>query len=230
MIPLRANRKLTITPYLTYTLVAINALVFIWELTLTPRALYDAYWGLALNPCQVTQQFFSLETLLDSLRTMFMHGGWIHLIGNMLFLVVFGPHLEAFFGRAGFAVFYLTTGFFAGLAHTLFNSTWCVPLIGASGAISGVLGAFIVLYPLTRIQSVLLFFRIPVAVRDIKAWYLLGYIFLLDLFAGVAGLAVDTAVTSAGVAVWAHVGGFTTGFLFAFFFTAFIKPLPPLEY
>lgn len=230
MIPIRVNRTIKITPYVTYFLIGVNLLVFIWEITLPQRELYSAIWGLALNPCQVTQNFFSLETLLDSFRTMFLHGSWVHLVGNMLFLWVFGPHMEAFFGRLGFSVFYLMTGLFAGFAHTLFHSSWCVPLIGASGAISGILGAFIILYPLTKIQSVVLFFRVPVGVRDIKAAWLLGYIFILDLIAGIGTLAVADAVTTSGVVVWAHVRGFTTGALFAFFFTAFIKPLPPLEY
>lgn len=226
MIPLRAKRNLTITPYVTYLLLGINALVFLWELTLTQPELYNAFWTLAMNPCQVTQNFFSLETLLDTLRSMFLHGGWAHLIGNMLFLVLFGPHMEEFFGRVWYLVFYLTVGFFAGFAHALFSSGWCVPAIGASGAISGILGAFIILYPITKIQT----FTFPFGFGEIKAFWLLGYMFILDLIAGIGMLSVETAVTSAGVAVWAHVGGFTTGAVFAFFYTAFVKPLPPLEY
>ena len=140
MFPIKTLRKTQKIPYVTYTLIVINILVFLWELTLDQGELYRTFYAMALVPCQMSSNFFSVETILDSVRTMFLHGGWVHLIGNMVFLYLFGPHIEEYLGKARFALFYGIAGFAAGFLHAAINWNACVPAIGASGAISGVLG------------------------------------------------------------------------------------------
>jgi membrane associated rhomboid family serine protease len=212
---------------MTYLLLGLNVAVFLWQLTLSPVELGRAYYTMALVPCEVTGNFFSINTLLGSLRSMFLHGGWIHLIGNMVFLLIFGPHLEEFLGRAKYLVFYLLAGFAAGMLHTVFNWNVCIPSIGASGAIFGLLGGFFLLYPGTRIRSLVLFFRVPVGMVDVQAFYMLFTFFLFDLVNGLLSLGADNAATG-GVAIWAHVGGFIAGLVMAFVATLF-KPPPPLD-
>jgi membrane associated rhomboid family serine protease len=231
VIPLRTLRKPQNTPYVTYALIALNVLVFGWELTLSTTELNAQFGALALNPCKVSADPVSVETLLDSFRTMFLHGGWVHLIGNMLFLYIFGPNLEDYLGKARYVFFYLFAGFMAGMAHTLAvtlaNPDVCVPVIGASGAIYGLMGGFLLLYPAARVRTVAFFMRVPIGTVDVQAFYMLIYFFFMDLINGVANLGVKTAETP-GVAVWAHVGGFLAGFLLAFAFTIF-RPLPPVD-
>ncbi|MBN1965964.1 MAG: rhomboid family intramembrane serine protease [Anaerolineae bacterium] len=232
MFPIRAKRKLAITPYATYILIAINVLVFVWELSLG-TGLSGTFRDIALVPCQVG---VDLNTILDSFRTMFLHASWVHLIGNMLFLLVFGPHLEQFMGQAWFVAFYLVAGQAANFAHTLSNLGQCavpgiggyVPVVGASGAVFGLLGGFLLLYPATRIQMMALFLRLPVGFVDVRAFVMLVYMFLFDFIDALTSLGADT-VTTRGVAVWAHVGGFAAGLLLAFLFTAFVRPLPTLD-
>jgi membrane associated rhomboid family serine protease len=225
--PLKALRASQTTPYFTYLLIGLNVAVFLWQLTLSSTELGRTYYTMALVPCEVTSNFFSINTLLGSLRSMFLHGGWIHLIGNMVFLLIFGPHLEDFLGRAKYLVFYLLAGFAAGLLHTVFNWNVCIPSIGASGAIFGLLGGFFLLYPGTRIRSLVLFFRVPVGLVDVQAFYMLFYFFAFDLVNGLLSLGADNAATG-GVAIWAHVGGFIAGLLMAFVATLFKRP-PPLD-
>jgi len=224
MFPLQALKKRKSTAYITYGLIALNVAVFLWELTLMNRGvLGQTFYELALVPCRVRADFFSLETVTDSVRTMFLHGGWLHLIGNMVFLRVFGPAVEDYLGKARYLVFYLLMGFAAGFAHTLFNTN-CIPTIGASGAISGVMGAFLLLYPATKVRTIAFFFRIPVGTVDVQAFYMLVYFFVLDLVNGIGSLGAANSETG-GVAFWAHVGGFVAGLLLAF--TAMLFNPPP---
>jgi membrane associated rhomboid family serine protease len=229
MFPIRTLRKTKSTPYVTYILIAINALVFAWELT-QPR-LGDQFWALALVPCQASRSLFTPETLLDSIRTMFLHGGWVHLLGNMMFLFVFGPNVEDYLGKARYVIFYFACGMAANLLHTAINWNVCVPSIGASGAIAGIMGGFLLLYPATRIQTVAFFFRIPVGITNVQAFYMLIYFFAMDLINGLASLGARTAQTS-GVAFWAHIGGFIMGLALAFTFMLFRTPpeVDPFEY
>lgn len=232
MFPIRAQRKLHITPVVTYALIALNVLIFLWELSLG-SGLGSAFRGLALIPCDAG---LNLETLLDSTRTLFLHASWVHVIGNMLFLLVFGPHLEQFMGRLWFAGLYFVVGYAGNFAHWITHANQCtvpmlggnVPVVGASGAVFGLLGAFMLLFPATRIQMMVFFLRMPVGLQDVPAFMMLLYMFAIDLIDGITSLGANT-VTTSGVAVWAHVGGFLMGMAFAFFFTAFVKPLPPLE-
>jgi membrane associated rhomboid family serine protease len=232
MFPVKAQRKLTITPYVTYTLIGINVAFFIWELTLGAN-LSRTFREIALIPCQVGLNF---DTLLNATRTLFLHATWVHLIGNMIFLIVFGPHLEQFFGRAWFAGFYFLAGYAANLAHLATQLNQCavpfmggdIPVVGASGAIFGLMGGFLLLFPATRVQMMVFFYRMPVGLVDVRAFLMLIYLFVVDLIDGIGSLGAETATTG-GVAVWAHVGGFVAGLVFTFLFTAFIKPLPKYD-
>lgn len=233
MFPIKAQRKLTITPVVTYGLIAVNVLVFFWETAQGPY-LATVFRDWALVPCQTG---LTLETLLDATRTMFLHSNWIHLVGNMLVLLVFGPHLEQFMGRLPYLGFYFLGGYAASLAHVITTANQCaipflggnIPTVGASGAIFAVLGGFLLLFPATRIQYMAFFYRLPVGFVNLRAFYILLYMVIVDLIDGLGRLGPET-VTTGGVAVWAHVGGFVAGLVMAFFYTALVRPLPPLEF
>jgi membrane associated rhomboid family serine protease len=222
MFPLKAVRKLDSTPIVTFALIGINILIFLWQTTLPEAELTRLYQTAGFVPCTGSVKVPSMFT------SMFLHGGWLHLFGNMLYLFAFGPAVEDYLGKFWYPVFYLTAGVAGSLAHMVFNWNVCVPAIGASGAIMGVMGGFLLLYPATRISTIVLFWRIPVGVKEISAFYLLGGFFLLDLLNGLASLSPFAEKLTSGVAVWAHVGGFLVGFLMAFIAMTF-KPLPPVD-
>jgi membrane associated rhomboid family serine protease len=226
MIPLKVLTRPGPKPYLTFGLIIVNILVFIWELSVgSPQELNRAFQAMAFNPCSIGQESI-LEVALDALRSMFFHGGWAHLIGNMVFLWLFGSQVEGYFGRKSYLAFYFAAGLIATLAHWLFNSGWCVPAIGASGAISGVLAAFFLLYPGVKIKTYVIFFRFIGMTYDIPALYLLGYWFIVQMIAGIASLGA-TAV-GGGIAFWAHIGGFIAGLVLTFVALMF-KPAPHVE-
>ncbi|MDX1993125.1 MAG: rhomboid family intramembrane serine protease [bacterium] len=226
MFPLHALRKTRSTPYVTYGLILINVVVFLWEMTLDQRELFQTFTQMALIPCQVRSNFLSADTFVNSLTSMFLHGGIVHLLGNMLFLRAFGPAVEDYLGKGRFLIFYLVAGFMAGFAHTIFNGS-CIPTIGASGAIAGVMGGFLLLYPGVKIRNVAFFLRIPVGTVNVQAFYMLLYFFVVDLFNGILSLSAASAETS-GVAFWAHVGGFTVGLMMAFISMLF-RPAPEVD-
>lgn len=227
MFPFKTQRKTQSVPVVTYTLIILNVLVFLWQLSLPRAELREAFFALALVPCQTSSNLFSVETLLDSVRTMFFHGGWVHLIANMVALHLFGPHIEDYLGKARYLAFYLLAGFAAGMLHMVFNWNVCIPTIGASGAIYGLMGAFFLLYPATKIRMIIFLWRVPVGTISLAAFYVLLYYFALDFINGIASLGVENAATG-GVAFWAHVGGFAAGVLMAFTAILF-KPPPPVD-
>lgn len=153
--------------------------------------------------------------ILTPLFSMFLHGSWTHLLGNMLFLWVFGRNIEDTMGHGRYLAFYLICGIVASLAQIASDPGSPVPTVGASGAISGVMGAFLVLYPNVRVK---MFFFILLA--DVRAWIVLIYWFVLQLFEGLATAGPMGSEVSGGVAVWAHVGGFVTGLLLIKLFTS----------
>lgn len=225
MLPITATRRSNITPYVTVLLIIINTAVFLWETTLSRSMLYSVFFN-SLVPCTVGQAPL-LNTVFGSLFSMFLHGGWVHLAGNMVFLMVFGPHVEEYFGHRLYLLFYIAAGFGSALLHTLFNLNVCIPVVGASGAIFGVMGAFILLYPGTRIQLLTFFVRIPMGLIKLPALVLIGLYFVINLLDGLFALA-GAASSMNGVAVWGHIGGFVAGLLFTFVATMF-KPAPPVD-
>lgn len=215
MIPLGTYNNPTKTkPYLTYSLILINILVFVWELSLPPSELTQAFFQLSIVPCQFVYGFSPVQ-IVDFFRSMFLHADIWHLIGNMIFLWIFATNVEDVLGRRRFLLLYFAGGFVAALVHTVLYHYVCLPLIGASGAISAVLGAYIVLYPGTRVRVGFPFFRFFVLPLTLPAFLVLGLWFVLQVFNGTAAL--NSA--SGGVAFFAHIGGFVFGLLFAFIYT-----------
>lgn len=192
-------------PIVNITLIVVNVLVFLYELALGSNLdAFIATW--AVIPASILRG----QDLITLITSQFLHGGWLHLIGNMLFLWVFGDNIEATLGHFLYLVFYLAAGVVAGLAQVFFSAGSLIPSIGASGAIAGVLGAYIVLFPGSRIRTlVVLYFA---TVTRISAIFFLGIWFVMQFFSGITSLGVETAQTG-GVAYWAHIGGFVVGAL-----------------
>ncbi len=202
-----------LTPVVNYTLIAINVLVFFYQLTLSDRALYGfiVRWGAVPAEISSGLDLFALVT------SMFLHGGWLHIAGNMLFLWVFGDNVEDTMGHVRYLLFYLLCGLAAGLSQVVIDANSTIPLVGASGAISGVLGAYIVLFPHGKIRT-LVFLGFFVTVVLIPAWVQIGLWIVLQFFNGFASLGVRTEETGGGVAYWAHIGGFVAGALLVWLF------------
>ena len=212
-IPLKDLNPSRTYPFVNITLILANVVAFLYQVGLeatTPRRAFDA---LLLSYSTVPSRFpaflaghASFEVSFLPLATsMFLHSGFLHLAGNMLFLWIFGDNVEDFFGHLGYFFFYLVCGIGAGLLHVLFNFYSNVPAVGASGAISGVMGAYMLLYPRARILTLVFIFPLPVpAVVFLGLWYVMQFL---------AGLSTLGVKVTGGVAVWAHVGGFLLGML-----------------
>ena len=207
MIPLKDINPARTTPFVNIALIAANVLVFLYQLSLPARAEQHFVMANATIPAHVLQFLgghAGFQTAFEPLFTsMFLHGGLMHLLGNMLFLWIFGDNVEDYFGHAGYLFFYLVCGIGSGLMHVLFNLNSPLPAIGASGAISGVMGAYALLFPRNRILTFFFIFLIPV-----PAYLILGYWFALQFLEGVGTVGGGA---SGGVAWWAHIGGFLLG-------------------
>jgi membrane associated rhomboid family serine protease len=200
VIPLRDVIPSRTVPFITITIIAINALAWFVELAQGPRELNQFLYVYGVVPGN-----FHLATLVTS---MFLHGSWSHIIGNMLYLWIFGDNVEDRCGHGRFVVFYLLCGFAAGFGQILMNPNSMVPTIGASGAIAGVMGAYFVLYPHSR---VLTFIPFPLFdVVEVPAIFLLGFWFLMQLF-NAGAVAASAGTGGGGVAFAAHVVGFVVG-------------------
>src|ERR1041384_2454029 len=202
MIPLRDVIPSRTTPYITIALVVINVLVFLYQLSLGDEV--NAFvFGYGLVPA-----YFSWVSVVTS---MFLHGGFLHVAGNMLYLWIFGDNVEDRMGHGRFLVFYLLCGVAAALAQTISQPDSVVPMVGASGAIAGGMGAHFVLYPKSRIVTLIpLFFFFQVI--EVPAILFLGIWFLMQFISGLGSIVtVATGQAAGGVAVWAHVAGFVAG-------------------
>ncbi|MGZ5444346.1 MAG: rhomboid family intramembrane serine protease [Thermoanaerobaculia bacterium] len=222
MIPLRDDNPRRTFPFVTYTLVALNILAFLWELSLGPK-LQPALFNIAFIPARYWLPGNWVFDLLTIVVSMFLHGGLLHIGSNMLYLWIFGDNVEDRLGHGRYVLFYLLCGFAATLAHAAFSPGSRVPAIGASGAIAGVLGAYLILWPHARVMTLIpIFFFITV--RELPAIILLGVWFVLQLFSGVGSLGVTDAQDMGGVAYFAHIGGFVAGLLFIGLFGGFRSP------
>ena len=213
-----------IVPWANIGLIVANFLVFFYELSLSGGALTKFFHDFSLVPCEYTGHCAAYAGTphpfwLTLFSSMFMHAGWAHILGNMLFLFVFGNHVERSMGHARYLGFYLLCGLGASALEiaTAVNSN--VPGLGASGAIAGVLAGFLVLYPAAKIGSLLPLGILYVPVR-IPAWVFIGFWFLYQFFNGVAALNATGSQAAGGVAYWAHVGGFITGALLVRLFSS----------
>lgn len=212
MIPIRDDQPRFSTPYITYFLITLNLVIFFFESQLDSRSIRSLFYHFGLVPAHVTgalagqHSFNPVEVLLPFLTSMFLHGGWAHVIGNMWFLWIFGDNIEDYLGHFKYIVFYLLSGIVAAGAQMMLTPHLDAPTVGASGAIAGVLGAYFILYPRARVLTWFFIF-----VFYVPAWAMLGYWFVLQFLSGAASSVVDAGQTGTGVAFWAHVGGFIAG-------------------
>jgi membrane associated rhomboid family serine protease len=209
VIPLRDVIPSRTTPVVTVLIIAINAVVFLYQQTLSEPELMRFVYSYALVPVA-----FSTSAVLTS---MFMHGDWMHFLGNMLFLWIFGDNVEDRVGHGRFVLFYVLCGAAAALAQVWISPASRVPMVGASGAIAGVMGAYFVMFPHSRVLTLVpIFFFIELI--EVPAIFFLGIWFLLQFLSGVTSLGVPRAQDVGGVAFWAHVAGFVAGVIWIFVF------------
>ncbi|MFT4151740.1 MAG: rhomboid family intramembrane serine protease [Paracoccaceae bacterium] len=207
MFPIRDHNPSGSTPYVTWALIAANVAVFLayWLVLPTERDLNIFFWTWGLVPDKVLHG----QGYAGFLTSMFLHGGWMHLIGNMLFLWIFGDNLEDLMGHVGFLVFYLACGLAAAGMQFAADPDSQLPMVGASGAIAGVMGGYLLLFPRAKVDLLIIivvFFR----VFTVPAWTMLALWFGIQIF---NGLATDPEL--GGVAHWAHAGGFIAGIVLA---------------
>ena len=224
MIPIRDEIKTHRIPIVNYVLILVNVVVFLWAYVFNPNpdAIYSEF---ALFPSAI-REGLDLGDMRDIVTSMFLHAGWFHLLGNMLYLWIFGDNIEDRLGHIRYLLFYLAGGISAAFAHYFINPTSAIPTVGASGAIAAVLGAYLVIYPQSRVYTF-----IPIGffarLRLVPAVVVLTLWFVLQLFSGVGSLGM---ADQGGTAYWAHIGGFVYGLLVGFLFkkSGFApKPAPP---
>lgn len=201
MIPLRDTQPSYTKPYVTTAVIVLNVFAFFYELSMDPytRNHFVSVFGIVPDRFEVTDIFTS----------MFLHGGWMHLIGNMWFLWIYGDNVEDILGHWKFAIFYILCGVGAALVHLLTNPYSRIPTIGASGAIAGVMGAYMVKFPHSRILTLVPIF-VFLTTMEVPAVLILAYWFVIQFFSGVGSIASSQA-SHGGIAFFAHVGGFLAG-------------------
>ena len=204
-------------PHLTYLLIIINIAVFLFEFSLPSQTQAAFIFEYGSIPVEITQGI-DLYTLFTC---MFLHGSWMHLIGNMVFLWVFGDNIEATIGSFKYLLFYLGGGLAASLMHTIMNPLSNMPCVGASGAIAACLGAYIIMFPHSKIRVLFILFFTTFSVPAI---FFLGFWIIQQFMSGMGSLSTATT-DSAGVAYWAHIGGFVFGVLFGMLFRGKAKTM-----
>lgn len=220
MIPLHDDNPTEITPVVTIALIVMCSLVFLYEASLPDRIAqafvfqYGAIPALIFgNVPEAADEVLAVPATVTLFTSMFLHGGWMHLIGNMLYLWIFGNNIEDVMGHVKFVVFYVTCGLLAALSHALTDPTSGIPMVGASGAISGVLGAYLLLFPRAQVM-VLIPLGIFTRLMYIPAGWVLGFWFVMQLLSG--GMSLGQG--GGGVAFFAHIGGFVAGMVLIGFF------------
>lgn len=228
MLPLKDTVQSRSFPIVNWLLIALNILVFFMLLSLGPRA--ESWMSvLGLTPARLLRHpdLFEFATIFTS---MFLHGGWAHLLSNMLALYIFGDNVEDRMGSGRYLLFYLLCGFAAAVVHVFLNPASTIPTVGASGAISGVLAAYFIFFPSARVITLVPLFFLPWFV-EIPAVFYLGFWFVSQLFNGLLTV-VSGAQALGGVAWWAHVGGFIAGLILGPIFARrrYIRRIYPDEY
>ncbi len=207
MLPIRDRNPGERFPYVTYSLLTVSVALFLFELYLDYLGQLDAFIG---DWAMVPERILAGRDTITLLTSMFLHGGFMHIFGNMLYLFIFGNNVEDVFGHIGFLAFYLLCGLSASFLHIVAATHPTVPTIGASGAIAGVLGAYLAFYPRAKIDTLIFAFFITWV--TIPAAALLVFWFLMQIMSGLLSI---TAYAPSGVAYFAHVGGFAAGVLLA---------------
>lgn len=216
MFPLRDNIPHLHRPVLTFALILFNLLIFSWELSFSPETLHGMMYYLGLVPARYSEPIWSdmmgipRMGIFPFLTNIFLHGGWLHIISNMWMLWIFGSNVEDRMGKTKFLLFYIACGVLASFAHFASDPGSAIPVIGASGAIAGVMGAYFRMFPGARIHTMFPVFFFPLFF-EVPAIFFLGIWFVTQVMNGAASLV--TADGLGGIAFWAHVGGFVAGFL-----------------
>jgi rhomboid family protein len=214
VIPLRDENPAERPAFVTWSLIAVNVAVFLYEFILgEDLTRFIMQWGLV--PARVTTMVASagfLQAGAPFLTSMFLHGGWMHLIGNMWYLAIFGDNVEDRLGHVGYLIFYLLAGLAGGALHFYFNADSSVPTVGASAAIAGVLGAYIVAFPRARVMTLVPLFPF-LQLMALPAVVVLGLWFVIQFFSGALSLAWAAGSSHGGTAWWGHIGGFAFGVL-----------------
>ena len=211
MFPFADDNPRNVTPYVTVTLIGLCGLVFLWQMTLDPESAQIAVYRFGMIPARVLgdvgfpAELSTIPAWTTIFTSMFMHGGFMHLAGNMLFLWVFGDNIEESMGHVPFVVFYMICGVAAALAQGFLDPDSTIPMIGASGAISGVLGAYLLLHPFATIR-VFIFLGLFATITRVPAVLVLGF-WAVGQFISAAATPLDQP----GIAFWAHIGGFVAG-------------------
>ncbi|MBD2361390.1 rhomboid family intramembrane serine protease [Anabaena minutissima FACHB-250] len=220
MFPLYDDNPTRITPYFTYGLIGMNVLVFLHEVSLSNAQLNLFFDQYAVVPQQLTTNLAVEWTTLFT--SQFLHGGWWHLISNMVFLWVFGNNIEDRLGHLKYLIFYLACGALAAACQWFIGMYSTIPSLGASGAISGVLGAYLIRFPQARVTT-LIFLGFFVTTISIPAMILIGVFFIQNVISGLASLqaSANMSVETGGVAYWAHIGGFVFGMILSPLFGVF---------
>lgn len=228
MLPLHDNVQPKKTPWATFVIMAVCALVFLYELTLAPDALSRFYSTFGMSPARL--HFFVPEVLfanpweLTRLATgIFLHNGWVHFLSNMLILLVFGMSVESRMGIGRYTVFFFLGGIAANLLHALIYPLSAAPVVGVSGAISAVFGAYFLFYPLAKVLTFIPLFLIPWVV-EVPAFFYLGLWFITQLYSGFLSFKLPPGEETNGVAWWAHIGGFLAGLFFARYYSLHHPP------
>ena len=227
MIPIRDRNPSGTFPYVTIGIIVINVLIFLYELSLG-SGLGEFIMKFGVVPLKVSyysqaSDLTFINTFFPFISSMFLHGGFIHLIGNMWFLWIFGDNIEDKLGHFRFIAFYLLCGIIASSVHVFFNIQSKVPCVGASGAIAGVLGAYMITFPRARVVTIVPLF-VFIQVMELPAIVVLGFWFVIQFFNGAATITASTS--GAGVAWWAHIGGFAAGAIMLYIMRIFFARKP----
>ncbi len=217
MFPIRDTVPNRTFPFTTWTLIILCGLVFLFETTL-PQDFLDNFihhFGIVPTDYTKSKNGIIFPDYLSFITAMFLHGGWLHFLGNVWFLKIFGSKVEDRMGHGRFLFFYLIVGVLASIFYIYFNPRSPMPVIGASGAIAGVMGAYFVLFPRARILTFIPIFIIPWFI-DVPAIFFLGWWFLLQVFSGTVAQVLPSS--GGGIAWWGHIGGFIAGILLVLFF------------
>ena len=227
MIPIRDRNPSGTFPYVTIGIIIVNILIFLYELSLG-SGLGEFIMKFGVVPLKVS--YYSqvpdltfINTFFPFISSMFLHGGFVHLIGNMWFLWIFGDNIEDKLGHFRFIAFYLLCGIIASSVHVFFNIQSKAPCIGASGAIAGVLGAYMITFPRARVVTIVPMF-VFIQVMELPAIVVLGFWFVIQFFNGAATITASTS--GAGVAWWAHIGGFAAGVIILYIMRIFFAKNP----
>ncbi len=230
MIPIKDTIPSRTYPIVTISLIAVNSVLFLFENFLGPH-LNEFIFAYGVIPAKYfhlgeVAKWDLVDRFLPLFTSIFLHGGWFHLIGNMIYLWIFGDNVEDMMGHLKYLIFYLLCGISANYAHIYTNASSLMPTIGASGAVAGVMGAYLILFPRSKVWTLFPIFFFIQIIR-IPAFALLGFWFLMQFFMGFFSLGVSPGLGS-GVAWWAHIGGFACGALLVFIFKK--RKRKPMDY